>query len=126
MNDYVQAPVTEEVWTTLGPELSNDTRKTAVIVRALYGLKSEGAFRNHLAKCMESMGYESSKADPDLWLKPEIRPEDGKLYYSYLLCYVDDISYIHHNVDAMLDWLHKFFTLKPGFGNLDIYLGAKL
>ena len=43
LNAYVQAPVTEKVWTTLGPEFSKDAGKTAVIVRALYGLKSAGA-----------------------------------------------------------------------------------
>ena len=52
---------------TLGPEFGKDMGKTAVIVRALYDLKSAGAaFRSHLAKCMESMGYPSCKADPDL------------------------------------------------------------
>ena len=40
LNAYVQAPVTEKVWTTLGPEFGKNARKTAVIVRALYGLKS--------------------------------------------------------------------------------------
>ena len=29
---YVQTPVTEMVWTTLGPESGKDARKTAVIV----------------------------------------------------------------------------------------------
>ena len=92
LNAYVQAPVTEKMWTTLGPEFGKDTRKTAVIVRALYGLKSAGAaFRSHLARCMESLDYQSCKADPDLWLKPEIRPENGVQYDCYLLCYVDDI-----------------------------------
>ena len=33
LNAYVQAPVTEKVWTTLGSKFSKDTRKTAVIVR---------------------------------------------------------------------------------------------
>ena len=42
-NAYVQAPVTEKLWTTLGPELGKDAGKTAVIVRALCGLKSAGA-----------------------------------------------------------------------------------
>ena len=66
LNAYVQAPVTEKMWTTLGPEFSKDARKTAVIGRALYGLKSAGAtFRSHHAKCMESLGYQSCKADPD-------------------------------------------------------------
>ena len=88
----------------MGPKFGKYARKTAVIVRALYGLKSEGAaFRSHLARCMESLEYQSCKADPDLWSKLEIRPEDGVHYYSHLLCYVDDILCIHHNADAMLE-----------------------
>ena len=64
LDAYVQAPVTEKVWTMLGPEFGKDARKTAVIVRALYGLKSAGgAFRSHLARCMEALGYQSCKAD---------------------------------------------------------------
>jgi hypothetical protein len=39
LNAYISAPITEKVWTVLGPEFGNDTGKTAVIVRALYGLK---------------------------------------------------------------------------------------
>ena len=82
------APVTERVWTTLGPEFGKDARKTAMIVRALYGLKlADAAFRSHFAKCIKSFGYQSCKADPDLWLKPKIRQEDGVKYYSYLLSY---------------------------------------
>ena len=72
---------------------------------------------SHLARCMESMGYQSCNADPDLWLKPEIRPEDGVKYYYYLFCYVDDILCIHPNSDSMLEQLHKSFPLKPAFGN---------
>ena len=67
LNAYVQAPVTEKVQTTLGLEFSKDARKTAVIVRALYGLESAGAaLRSHLARCMESLGYKSCKPDRDL------------------------------------------------------------
>ena len=40
LNAYVQAPVTEKVWTTLGPKFGKDARKSALIVRASYGLKS--------------------------------------------------------------------------------------
>ena len=39
LHAYVQAPVTEKVWTTLGAELCKDAENTTVIVRALYGLK---------------------------------------------------------------------------------------
>ena len=53
LNAYVQSPVTEKVWATLGPEFGKDARKNAVIVRDLYGFKSVGAaFRSHLIRCM--------------------------------------------------------------------------
>ena len=53
LNAYIIAPVTEKIWTVLGPKFGNDAGKRAVIVRALYGLKSAGAaFRAHLATCM--------------------------------------------------------------------------
>ena len=88
----LKAPVTEKVLTTLGLEFGKDAKRAAVIIKNLYDLKSAGAaFQSHLARCMESFGYQSCKADPGLWLKPENRPEDGAKYYSYLLCYVNDI-----------------------------------
>ena len=36
-NSCIKAFVTEKVWTILDPEFFKDTRKTAVIVRALLG-----------------------------------------------------------------------------------------
>ncbi len=43
LNAYITAPVKEKVWTILGPQFGLDSGKSAVIVRALYGLKSAGA-----------------------------------------------------------------------------------
>jgi hypothetical protein len=37
-NAYLTAPITEKVWTVLGPEFGDDAVKRALIVRALYGL----------------------------------------------------------------------------------------
>ena len=119
--------MTEKVWTTLGSEFSKDAEKTAVIIIALSGLKSAGAaFRSHLAKCMEPLGCQPCKTDPDLWFKPEIRPENEVKYYSSLLCYVNGILCTQHNADAVLELLHKSFPLKLGFGYPDMYLGAML
>ena len=60
LNAYVQAPVTEKVWTTLGREFDKDAGKTAVIISALYGIKSAGAaFRSHLDRCIKSLEYDS-------------------------------------------------------------------
>ena len=84
MYAYIQAPVTEKIWTTLGSEFGQDAGKKAIIVRAIYGLKSSGAaFRKHLGECMSGLGYKPCLADPDLWLKPESR-KDGTSYYSYI------------------------------------------
>ena len=43
LNAYITAPVKEKVWTVLGPEFGHDAGKSAIIVCALYGLKSAGA-----------------------------------------------------------------------------------
>jgi len=78
LNAYITAPVKEKVWIVLGPEFGPDAGQTAIIVRALYGLKSAGAaFRAHLASFMRQMGYTSCKADPDLWMKAMTRPDDN-------------------------------------------------
>ena len=74
-NAYLTASCSEKVHTTLGTEFGENKRKTAIIVRALYGLASSGAsFRNHLADCMHHLGYKSCLADPDY--KPDVRDED--------------------------------------------------
>ncbi len=43
LNAYITTPVKEKVWTMLGPEFCQDAGKSAIIVCALYGLKSAGA-----------------------------------------------------------------------------------
>jgi hypothetical protein len=127
-NAYLTAPVTEKIWTRLGKEFGKDCGKKAIIVRALYRLKSaDASFRNHLAGCMREMGYQSCKADPDVWFKAETRPNDGFKYYSYLLCYVDDVLCIHHDAVEQIRAIDKQFPLKKtSVGDPDIYLGAKL
>ncbi len=65
LNAYITEPVEEKVWTVLGPEFGHDAGKSAIIVRALHGLKSAGAaFQAHLASFMRQTGYTSCKADP--------------------------------------------------------------
>ena len=73
MPTYVTVPVRENIWTVLGDEHGEDAGKKAIIVRALYGLKSSGAaFRAHLCGCMQAMGYKPCLADPDLWMQPQV------------------------------------------------------
>ena len=113
MNEYVTAPCSKNIWTVLGKEFGKYQGKKAIIVRALYGLKSSGAaFHAHLADYMRSMGYTLCRGDNDLWMKPETDP-DGYKYYSYILCYVDDVLVVHHDAMTTLMKIDKYFKLKP-------------
>ena len=127
-NAYLTAPNLERIWVILGPEFGPDAGKKALVVRALYGLKSAGAsFRNHMADCMAQLGYVPCKADPDLWMKASVRPNDGHKYYTYVLFYVDDCLVISHDATSVLNQIDHFFKMKPGsIGDPDFYLGAKL
>ena len=73
------------------------------------------------------LGWESCKADRDLWMKPETRCDDGYQYYAYCLLYVDDILMVHHNAKSALKEIDHFFKMKPNsIGDPELYLGAKL
>ena len=128
MNAYITAQITEKVWNILGPEFGADQGKKVLIVRELYGLKSAGAaFRTHSYICMKVLGYTPCLDDLDLWYKAEVRPDDGFEYYSYILCYVDNILVIHHDSLSILKRIDSYFKLNPdSIGDPDIYLGSKV
>jgi hypothetical protein len=66
-------------------------------VRALFGLKSAGAaFGNHLASCMDHLGWKPCLADRELWMKENVRPDDGVKYWAYIIIHVDDILCVYH------------------------------
>jgi hypothetical protein len=114
-NAYLNYPLTQKVWTVFGPEFGDDSGKRALIVRALYGLKSAGAvFRNHLTECMQNLSLKPCRADRDLWMKAETHPDDGMLYWAYMLIYVDDILCVHHDPGTPLAKLDKHFKMKKG------------
>ena len=85
LNSYVVATNREKTWTVLGQEIGYNDGKSAIMVQALYGLKSAGAsFKAELMQCMQELGYKSCDADLDMWMKPECRPEEKLGYYSYI------------------------------------------
>jgi hypothetical protein len=127
-NAYPTAQITEKVWTVLGPEFEDDASNRALIVRALYGLKSDGAaFRNHLAECMKHLVWHPCRADRELWMKAETCPDYGVLYWAYILIYVDDILCVHHDPGYPLEKLDEYFKMKEGSIQVPtFYLVAKL
>jgi hypothetical protein len=115
------------VYTTAGPEFGSDAGRPAIIIRALYGLKSSGARRrDHLAAILMQAGFKNSKADPDIWMRKAHKP-NGFTYWEYVLCYVDDIPAISHAPQGILDVIAQQVTLKPGsIEEPKNYLGANI
>ena len=126
-NAYLTAPCREKVWTIGGPEFGSDQGKPFLVVKALYGLKSSGAaFRAFLAETLDEIGFRSSIADPDVWMRAAVKP-DGQKYYEYILVYVDDILCISHDAKApMLAITRNFKFKKNDISPPQVYLGARL
>ena len=126
-NAYLTAPCREKVWTRAGEEFGSDAGCIMIVVRALYGLKSSGAaFRAHLAERLYEMGFQASRGDPDVWMRPAVK-EDGEEYYEYVLVYVDDCISISMDAVGVLKEIQETFKLKGDkMDPPDMYLGARL
>ena len=126
-NAYLTAPVKEKYYVKCGPEFGVNAGKTAKVVRALYGLPVAGAaFRSYLGQNLRTLGYVPMKADPDLWMRPAVKP-DGIKYYEYLLAYVDDLCGMSMDTKNMFDAIGNLFTLKKeSVKEPDLYLGANI
>ena len=72
-----------------------------------------------------SLGYKSSKADSDVWMKWDFKP-NGDPYYKYILCYVDGFLHIGFKPKEYIDALNIIYRLKEVFGPPDRYLGANV
>ena len=98
-----------------------------VVKMALYGLKSSvAAFRSNLTGIINDIGYTTSKAYTDVWMRAAIRP-DGAEYYKYVLCYIDEILVISCNPMRTVEGIKRMFRLNDEITEpQDIYLGAFL
>jgi hypothetical protein len=126
-NAYLNAPCREKIWTVAGPEFGNRKGCVMIIVRALYGLKSSGAaWRAMFAETLADLGFKSTKADPDVWIREAVKP-DGFEYYEMVLVYVDDILHLSHDTKVVMDQLAKSYKLKEdSLGPPERYLGANI
>ena len=130
LNAYLQAPSSERYYIPkCGIEFGlENAGKRAKIVRALYGGKSSGRdFRNHLRSCMSHLGFQSCKADPDVWMRASNK-SDGTPYYQYALLYVDDVLVVAEDAERIIRCeIGKYFEIKQeSIGMPDIYLGGKI
>ena len=71
-------------------------------------------------------GYESCKADPDMWIE-EFNKPDGQAHCGHVPLHVDNALCINHDPTAEPLKLDGYFKMKPGsMGDPDICLGGKL
>ena len=62
-----------------------------LVKMALYGFKSsDAAFQSNIAVVLREIGYLYKKGDPNLWIRPSVKP-DGTEYHEMVLYYVDDV-----------------------------------
>ncbi len=128
-NAYIQAPSSEKHFIICGPEFGIENEGCiALIHRALYRGKVTGCnFWHHLCDCMDQLGFTSSRADPDVWLRL-LKRSTGEGYYEYVLLYVDNVLVISKNADNVLQReIGQHFVLREeSIGPPSQYLGGKL
>ena len=82
-------------------------------------------FPAFMAEKLALMEFQSSMADPDVWLRAATKT-DGESYYEYVLMYVDDILSLLCNPRIILEEIQCTFKLKHGkIEGAEYYLGAK-
>jgi hypothetical protein len=127
-NAFLTAPNLEKCYMIAGPEFLDEEGKVFIVRRALYGLKSApNAFRTFLAQHIKDLGFFQSEADPDVWMRPAVKPGTDFAYYEYVLCYVDDILCISARAMEVMQQLQKKFKFKNDIiAPPKSYLGAKV
>jgi len=110
---YLNAPCAEKVYTILGEEFGDYAGRKAIIVMALYGLKSAGySWRTFCARVLrEELHFIPCRADMDVWRRAA-RKGSGERYYEYIFIYTDDIISISKYPRRILDEMNKYFSLK--------------
>ena len=111
-NAYLTADCQEKIWMYAGSEFGLEQGSIMFVRKVLYGLKSSGAaFRAPLAETLHDIGFRPTRADPDVWRRPA-KKADGKEYYKYILCYVDDLLAISEDVTKVLQGIQAVFKFK--------------
>ena len=79
-----------------------------------------------MAATLRDAKFKSCPANPDVWMRPNVKP-DGSHYWEYVLVYVDDALAISHDPKSIMDYLSSRYTLKKGSVKEPTeYLGAEI
>ena len=70
-NAYLEAQPKENLYISAGPEFAELQGHILIIYRALYGTRTGCAcWHDKLFDALQHLGFQPSKADPDIWMKP--------------------------------------------------------
>ena len=121
-NAYLEAYTDEKLCIMAGPEFKELQGHLLIMVKALYGTRSGGArWHDRLFDILQELKFKPSKADPDVWM----RPEPGGTCYEYIAVYVDDLAIAAKDPQAFCNEIKKKYNLKlKGVGPLEYHLGC--
>ena len=119
---YLEAYTDEKLCTIAGPEFKELQGHLLIMIKALHGTHSGGArWHDRLFDILQELRFKPSKADPDVWM----RPEPGGTCYEYIAVYVDDLAIAAKDPQAFCNELKKRHYLKlKGVGPLEYHLGC--
>ena len=119
-NAYLEAHTKEKVYIVAGKGFGALEGHTLVISKALYGLRSSGLrWHERFSDTLRDMGFEISKADPDVWMR-----KNGNVW-EYIAVYVDDLAIAAKDPKSICDRLMKDYGYKlKGVGPLTFHLGC--
>ena len=100
-------------WTVAGPGFGATEQGSVMIIKkALYGLQTSGtAWRALFTMTLIDLGYMSTKANPDVWIRAQVKP----------------IMVLSHDTEPTMDAIANLYQLKEGsVGEPTQYLGANV
>ena len=112
-----------EMWgADVGPEFKELQGHLLIMIKALHGTHSGGArWHDRLFDIFQELKFKPSKADPDVWM----RPEPGGTCYEYIAVYVHDLAIATKDPQAFCNELKKKYNLKlKRVGPLEYHLGC--
>ena len=121
-NAYLEAYTDQNLSIIAGPEFKELQGHLLIMIKALHGTRSGGArWHDRLFDILQELKFKPSKADPDVWM----RPEPGGTCYEYIAVYVDDLAIAAKDPQAFYNELKKRYNLKlKGVGPLEYHLGC--
>ena len=121
-NAYLEAYTDQKSCIIVGPEFKEFQGHLLIMIKTLHGTRSGGArWHDRLFDIFQELKFKPSKADPDVWM----RPEPGGTCYEYIAVYVDDLAIAAKDPQAFCNELKKRYNLKlKGVGHLEYHLGC--